>query len=80
MDSPKTPFQRRLAEIGDRKAAEQLAVKERTVKAWRLGDRRPRMQSAREITARWPVTLEDIYTATEVDPPEYGGPERRAAA
>ena len=64
MESPRTPFQRRLAEIGDGAAAEQLRMNPRTVKAWRLGDRKPRPSVAREITARWPVTLEDIYAET----------------
>jgi DNA-binding XRE family transcriptional regulator len=76
--STKTPFQQRLENVGDKVAAEQLGVKERTVKAWRLGDRRPRLEQAREIQARWPVTFEDIYYAPrEQQQAAWDGRDRR---
>lgn len=75
----KTPFQERLESIGDAKASEQLGVKVRTVKAWRLGARKPRPEQAQEIAARWPISLEDIYVAREAPQQQaaWDGHERR---
>lgn len=61
---PRTAFQRYLESVGDEKAAEILQAKRRTVQSWRLGDRRPRPEEARQIIARLPVTFDDIYGTT----------------
>ena len=59
----RTAFQMGLYDLGDRRAAEVLGVKRRTVKSWRLGLRMPRPAVARAITERSPVSLADIYGA-----------------
>jgi len=58
-----TPFQKFLAASRDAEIAEQIGVRPRTVQSWRLGERYPRPEQAREIIARLPVTMDDIYGA-----------------
>ena len=47
----------------DYDVAEKVGVKPRTVKSWRLGDRRPRVQEAVRLAELCPepVTLDDVY-------------------
>lgn len=63
----RTPFQRYLESIGDEQAAVILQCRRRTVKSWRLGDRTPRPEQARDIIARLPVTFDDIYGSSPED-------------
>ena len=63
MDSVPTPFQQKLAEMGDAEAAKLLGVTPRAVKAYRLGDRMPRPRQAPEIARRMGLSLSDIYQA-----------------
>lgn len=56
-----TPFQRKLAELGDEQAANVLGVTPRAAKAYRLGDRLPRPRQAPEVARRLGLTLADIY-------------------
>lgn len=50
-----------IEQVGDEAFARQFRIKLRTVKSWRLGDRRPRAEQARRIVAKTPVTYEGIY-------------------
>jgi hypothetical protein len=58
---PDTPFRRFLGSLGDELAAELLSRKVRTVQSWRLGERLPRPNEAREIAAKAGISLDDIY-------------------
>ncbi len=55
-----------LKKVGDEQAAQVLGVKQRTVQAWRLGQRLPRTKAARQIVERTggAVTLDEIYKAS----------------
>lgn len=61
MTPPMTPFQKFLLAMGDKKAGQLLGVRPRTAQAWRLGERKPRPDRAREIVKVAPVSLDDIY-------------------
>ena len=46
---------------GDEKCAKQFGVPVRTVRSWRLKNRRPRPEQAAIIVKKSPVTYEGIY-------------------
>lgn len=52
-----------IASIGDTEASQLFGIKERTAKSWRLGERRPRPEQAKEIVrlTRNLVKLEECF-------------------
>lgn len=54
-------FQRYLNQLGDEKAAMLFGVARRTAQSWRLGERRPRPDQAKEIIDKTPLTYANIY-------------------
>jgi len=58
-------FKLYLANVGDKTAAQLLATKERTIRAWRTGERQPTSAKALKIVAatNGKVTLSDIFKA-----------------
>jgi hypothetical protein len=63
----RTPFVRLLESLGDAEAERRIKplAGRRAIKSWRLCDRRPRPDLARDIAARLSVSLDDIYRHDE---------------
>jgi DNA-binding XRE family transcriptional regulator len=74
-----TPFRQFLAGKQDEVIAERIGVTVRAVQSWRLGERFPRPEQARQIIALLPVTMSDIYSPAGSDAKKKRAPAKATA-